>query len=442
MRINNSPECAKSELDIFTIPPTQTSIEEAHWDTIIPHPNFDQSTVIRYDITGTNSHYIDLSATELHVKVKIANIADNKSIFNSDVSVVNNLLHSIFEQAQVYLNNVPVENTNKAYGYRAYMENLLCYGKEAKNTFLRGDLWVKDTHNQMDIFTNDGLNEGSKKRYAIFGNSKTDNNNIVADIAVTIPLMGKIHCDIFNINRYLLNNVDVKLVLTKADDKFFLKGSDVNNFKFSIADTFLKIRRVVVSPSIMLAHAMALEKATAKYPIKRVLVKPFVIPYSSSAFTLSGIHFGVMPTRVVFGIVDTDCFNGTYTTNPFNFKNCNIEQLCLKISSKALPYSSPLKMNFKKNDYLEGYMSLFKNIREAGNDISYDEYKNGYTLFAFDLTPDLCSSEHYSLLKDGSLDLDVVLESSNTSKTMIFYLEFDNIIEITKERQVLVDYKL
>ena len=87
-------------------------------------------------------------------------------------------------------------------------------------------------------------------------------------------------------------------------------------------------------------------------------------------------------------------------------------------------------------------MSLFKNIREAGNDISYDEYKNGNTLFAFDLTPDLCSSEHYSLLKDGSLDLDVVLESSNTSKTMIFYLEFDNIIEITKERQVLVDYKL
>ena len=48
MRINNSPECAKSEFNIFTFPPTQTSIEEAHCDTIIPHSNFDQSTVIRY----------------------------------------------------------------------------------------------------------------------------------------------------------------------------------------------------------------------------------------------------------------------------------------------------------------------------------------------------------------------------------------------------------
>ena len=29
---------------------------------------------------------------------------------------------------------------------------------------------------------------------------------------------GKIHCDIFNINKYLLNNVDVKLVLTRSSD--------------------------------------------------------------------------------------------------------------------------------------------------------------------------------------------------------------------------------
>ena len=101
MRINNSPECAKSELDIFTVPPTQTSIEEAHWDTIVPHPNFDQSTVVRFDVTGTNSHYIDLSATELHAKIKIYN-AEKKSVYNKNVIVVNNLLHSMFEQAQVY----------------------------------------------------------------------------------------------------------------------------------------------------------------------------------------------------------------------------------------------------------------------------------------------------------------------------------------------------
>ena len=62
MQIKDSMECAKSELDLFSVPPTNTAIEDAHWDYIQPHPNFDQSPVVRYDITGTNSHYLDLSA--------------------------------------------------------------------------------------------------------------------------------------------------------------------------------------------------------------------------------------------------------------------------------------------------------------------------------------------------------------------------------------------
>ena len=77
----------------------------------------------------------------------------------------------------------------------------------------------------------------------------------------------------------------------------------------------------------------------------------------------------------------------------------------------------------------------------------------GNTLYAFDLTPDLCSADHFILLKDGSLDLDVHLENdsslatpalvtSATGYTAMFYLEFDNIIEITKERQVLIDFEL
>ena len=46
---------------------------------------------------------------------------------------------------------------------------------------------------------------------------------------------------------------------------------------------YLKVRRVVVSPSIMLNHAMALEKTNAKYPIKKVLVKPITLNYGANS---------------------------------------------------------------------------------------------------------------------------------------------------------------
>ena len=47
MQIKDSMECAKSELDLFSVPPTNTAIEDAHWDNIQPHPNFDQSPILR-----------------------------------------------------------------------------------------------------------------------------------------------------------------------------------------------------------------------------------------------------------------------------------------------------------------------------------------------------------------------------------------------------------
>jgi len=368
-------------------------------------------------------------------------------IFNEKVALVNNFLHSMFEQCQVYLNNVPVENTNKCYAYRAYLENLLCYSQDSKKHLLRGDFFFHENKKSIewDVKANNKLVEATEP-FAIFAQAGTPP---VSQPPKTFEAYGKIHCDIFNIAKYLLNNIDVKLVLTRSADRFCLLSDGVEA-TVCIEDTFLRIRRVKISNAVMLAHAMALEQTTAKYPIKRVLVKPFVIPTNSSMFTISGIHFGIMPTRVVMGFVRTSSFSGVFKEDPFYFNHIGVSYLNLKVASRSLPYAQGIRMSYiKSNNYTQGYLTLHKNIREAPNGITYEGYKDGHTLYAFDLTPDLCSSDHFNLLKDGSLDLDVQLDYSGTDlltkthgHTAIFYLEFDNIIEITKDRQVLVDYKL
>ena len=40
----------------------------------------------------------------------------------------------------------------------------------------------------------------------------------------------------------------------------------------------LFVRKVKLMPSVFLAHARALERGTAKYPIRRVVCKSFTIP--------------------------------------------------------------------------------------------------------------------------------------------------------------------
>ena len=432
-----SEECIKSELDLFSTPPTQTAIEDGIWDTILPHPNFRDSSTIRFDIPGTSANYLDLSQTELHCEIQCltANNAGYNATDKKKISVVNNLLHSLFKQIKVLMNNSPVENTNDTYAYRAYMENLLLYSKEAKNSFLRAENWIKDNEHMNYIGANDDtkVNTGFDFRSNLLSEKKSQH------------LVGKLHLDVFNINRLMLNNLNIQLLFSRSDPKFYLMGSldSIGDFKIYINNIYLKIRRVSVSPSVMYAHTLALEKTTAKYPLKRVVLKALTVPYNSTKFSLVGIHSGVMPTRAVFGFLDTSANDGAYTSNPFEFKHFNIKEINLKIASKSVPYSTPLTFDFVNDDYMNGYTGMFKNIREAPNDISYEDYKNGNTLFAFDLSPDLCSSSHYSLTKDGSLDLDVLLATpQNSSITVIAYLEFDNVLEINDKRHIIFDYKI
>ena len=72
----------------------------------------------------------------------------SRSVFtvapHEKVVLKNNFLHSMFEQCQVYLNNVPVENTNECYAYRSYLENLLCYNKGSNQNLLWGDFFFHE----------------------------------------------------------------------------------------------------------------------------------------------------------------------------------------------------------------------------------------------------------------------------------------------------------
>lgn len=435
MQFGNSVECTKSELDIFYVPPTQTQIEEGIWDTIQPHPNYSYST-IQFDIPGTSSTYINMSETELYITARILKENDITIGETDKIGPAANFFHSLFNQCQVYLNNTAVENSNNTYAYRAYFENLLNNGREAKNTFLQMEVFYQDdagTHEIFDLATTTDVpvvNSNYLKRRKRF-------------LGGNVQMKGKIHSDIFNINKLLLNNVNITIKLSRSNDSFCLNGSSNDVYKVKIDEAQLKVRRQNISPTTMLAHTMSLEKATAKYPVKRVIVKPFTLPIQTNKTTITGIHNGIVPRRVVLGIVDTEAYAGKKNKNPFNFQHYKLSNLILKIASRSIPYSSGLSFNFPAKNYVEGYNTLFQGIREAPNNIDYEAYGNGNTIFAFDLTPDQCSGDHFSLLRDGSVDLDITFsDAPNTSITLLVYLEFDNIIEINKNRQVFFDYKV
>jgi len=87
-------------------------------------------------------------------------------------------------------------------------------------------------------------------------------------------MMGRLHADIFFQDRYMLNEVGVKIKLIRSKNAFCVMG----NGKVVITHASLFVKKVEIMPSVFLAHAKTMEQGTAKYPIRRVVCKSFTIP--------------------------------------------------------------------------------------------------------------------------------------------------------------------
>jgi hypothetical protein len=419
----------KSELDLFSVPPTQTSIEHGQWVEHHPLATITDNGPIEFSISGSGEDYLDLANTFLYIRAQIINGDGANLPGDANVGPTNLWLHSLFSQVDMSLNEKLISPSSNTYPYRAYMEMLLSYGSAAKESQMTSTLWHKDTAGHMDVTTDDNEGLAARKSYT--------NRSQVVD------MMGKLHSDLFFQDRYLLNGVDVKIRLVRSKDAFALMAEDAA-FKTKITEASLFVRKAKLSPPVQMAHIKALEKGTAKYPIRRVELKAFSIPKGNLMANQENLFLGQLPKRIVFGMVDNSAYNGDFTKNPYNFQHYDLNFLALYADGSQIP-AKPLQPNFERNKWVRSYLSLYsgtgKLYQDEGNDIDREEYAKGYTLFAFDLTPDLNDGSHFNLVKQGNLRLELhFAKPLPETINVIVYAEFDNIIEVDRNRNVIFDY--
>ena len=437
---HESNECSKSELDLFSIPPTQTSISKGQWIEYHPLSNITDSGPIEFNVSGSGDEYLDLARTQLYVKAKITKANGTALDPNEQVGPVNLFLHALFSQVDVSLNERLISPSTNTYPYRAMLETLLNYGEDAKSSQLTMAMFYKDIPGKMNainpVADDDDANMCLKARYAF------------AKLSNTVDMIGPIHSDLFFQGRLILNGVNLRLKLNRAKNLFCLVSSAGGaNHKVVITQAILYVRKVKVAPAISLGHVAELKQATAKYPIRRVHCKVLSIAGGFPTFTPDNIFLGQIPKRIVLGLVDTEAYNGSYRTNPFDFKHHNLTQVGVFVDGEQIP-RKPLFLKFNEaggQNFIAGFQSLFSGIgklsQDTGNQVTRSDYSQGYTLFAFDLTPDHCPGEHFELIKQGNLrvELHFAQPLANTVN-LIVYAEFQNVIEIDANRNVLYDF--
>ena len=425
-------ECAHSGLDIFESPGLQTSIEHAEYVEYRPLSTLDDGP-IEFSVVG-GSEYLDLSNTFLKVRGKIVLPDGGDLPAARNVVPVNLTLHSLFSDVSMYLNGTQVTTTSGAYPYQAYIQTVLSYGRAAKESHLEASMFYPDTAGHFDAVAG-GNNSGMVKRKARGAESKV------------IGMIGRLHADLFHQCKCLINHVDWRMKLSRNRDNFLLMcdqvAGDYPAYKMVILDCSLFVRKVSVSPSVLLAHSKILEGTNAVYPFTKTVMRVFSAAQGSLNFTLDNLFLERLPNRVVFGFIRTDSYNGVVTRNPYKFEHVNLNFVSLYCHGTQIP-TKGLRPNFATQEYTEAYMTLYTGTGTAWSDqscgIKLSEYDGGYALYCFDLTASMVHS-HSAVdpSRPGPLRLECTFSDAlEVPYNLVMYAEFAGSVEVTKTREVLV----
>ena len=425
----DSCKTIKEELDLFSVPPSRTSLEKGKYIQYNPVSILSNSGPVEFLIPGESSSYIDLSNTLVHVRARIKKQDGTVLANDSNVAPVCNFLQALWSQCDSFLNGVLVTQASNTYPYRAYIETLLSFWEEAKKSQLSCSFWYGDTASKFDSLTN--ANKGFQKRKELAAGSKE------------LDMIGKLHLDLCFQNRYLLSGVEVKLWLNRSKDVFCLMGSE--EYMIEITNTSLYCRKGVPSDAVQLSHIRVLQNSSAKYPIRRVEVKSFTVPCGIYSISKENLFLGQLPRRIVFGLVKNEAFNGAIGKNPFKFKHCSVNFVSLYRDGEQIPFN-PLQLNYSQNRYIQSFLLLFTDsgfyFNDFGNGISRNSYPAGHSLYAIDLMPDMSAScSHFQLVKTGNIRLELHF-STPTTETMnvVVHAEFNNLLQIDRDRNTLIDY--
>ena len=125
-----------------------------------------------------------------------------------------------------------------------------------------------------------------------------------------------------HVDLFLQDGVDVNIRLVRSKDAFSLMDDGQNpDYTVRIVEAIVFARKAVLSPTVQMAHIKALEKGTAKYPLRLVHCKVYSIPLGALSHMHGNLFLGTLPKRLILWCIDNDAYNVTYAKNPFNAKN-------------------------------------------------------------------------------------------------------------------------
>ena len=384
------------DADYSYVPPVNDAVKATRSGTIVARNlgSINDTPSILFDIGESETTLLDLKQSPIWIDYRVEcrdagnvaaqwnpvnHTAANGAVDSADLTIVNNILHSMFSQVDIMLNENLQSRTTNLYQYQAYMMTLLNYSKDAKNT------WGREMGFHMDETDNfDGThatNSGALERRARILDGRID------------TVTGTMFIPVMQDRALLPTGTKVTLSLVKSPVEFLLKHRNVaKEYRINIINAEIQVKRVTPDDLYYGKINQQLARPVGGY-IDLNYVHPSYVtlqPEGKQEY-INELLNGKVPNELVVALIEDAAYNGHNTMNPFNFKHHNLESIQVQVDDELYP-TEPLKMDYASGRYMRAYNHLYRSMGQYGKEstcgLEYKDIVGGNCIYVFNLRPD------------------------------------------------------
>lgn len=415
-------------VNVFRSLPVETDIERKDVIEFKSTSFLQNDSPLEFHIPASHQQYLDLQKSKLEVKVKLLRVdgspITSDEFDNSKVVVcpTNLLLTSMFKQCEINLQQqyLVSSSINGNFPYKGYIDCVLDEADDGNRATYLPTQFYRKQYGFLDL----------KRDTLYFAAARFSDGNVVT-------LQGRIRSDITEIEKLLLNQVEVNIKLYQARDQFRIMTQDSDEqFKLVITDATFKASFATLSSKEMIHQNNMLTKLPAKYEFMRSDLKTFSLAAGSFNLQLENLYMGQIPSELILAFVKSEAYNGSFQTNPFFFHHYFISTLDVCVDGVSRP-GPPLSMNFKQKDYTTAYLNLIKDTPSQKLGVAYEDFADGYSIFRFNLESEIDHKLVRGVQKKGNLRVTgTFAEALPCNVTVLAYARFPEVFYVDKERNV------
>ena len=230
---------------------------------------------------------------------------------------VNNSLHSLFPNSEMYLNNQQVYNSSGLYGHKTLISNEF-------NT---------STRNNEGILACNGYE--FEKEPSDFEKSPFIDREEELLMKNGTTFYGKLVIDLFQCENLLLPNTKIRLKLIRARPNFYMISNNPH-VSLKVLDCSLFTGFVVVNEVHHQTIKYQLTHQPACYNFMETIASTFIILSGQNWFIQENVFDNAPIRRIAFAMNTNTAFTGHFQENPFHYQKFGLRELRIVRGGRAI----------------------------------------------------------------------------------------------------------